>query len=186
MEESTLAFEVLNEHFVPLFEGAGRRASLSEGVRALMDAHHDDFVTAFEREGVEPSHGHAGDTHPPTHDRLRALAASPVTASVPSDPRPSVSLLTGERSWLDAAEASLLITPLPLASWEEVVRDGMRSAEIQSARLNLAIDLTLTDGSAVRISSTVDSAPDLEQEVALELRALLGARYADDEASRTP
>ena len=91
MEESTLAFEVLHEHFVPLFEGAGRRASLSD------------------------------------------------------------------------------------------------SAEIQSARLNLAIDLTLTDGSAVRIASTVDSAPDLEQEVALELRALLGARYAhDDEASRTP
>ncbi|MFT4295663.1 MAG: M48 family metallopeptidase [Micropruina sp.] len=125
-----LTWRVLGEDYVWLFELAGRRASLREGMQQLLAANADELRPVVTRILAEEKQ-RASATHPPLRERIAHFeAAAQAGATEPSPPYdpglPAYELLTGGGAWLDAAEGGLTVQNWPLVSWHEVIVRGIR------------------------------------------------------------
>ncbi len=124
---TSLAWSTLARDYVPLFDDARLRASLTEGLRQLVAANREGLAAATD-EVLAHERPSWSDTHPPTSERIAAFlaagVAAPATAQgAPDAGRPAADLVA--EGWLDRAESRLLVQPRPLASWREVVAAGL-------------------------------------------------------------
>lgn len=133
--QTSLAWDVLVDDYVPLFTQAGCRASLGEGVWHLTQANAAGLDQAVSTVLAQAPAARS-DTHPPLRERIAHFEAAARTApSLPSPDaaQPAVTLLGGGAGWLTAAEGELLAENLPLATWPEVVRRGAQQSIASSA-----------------------------------------------------
>lgn len=145
MAELDVAWSVLNDRYVPLFEAAGARAPLHTGMRSLLEANQEPIAEAVaERLATERRRG--DDTHPTMRERIAAFEArGAVDATAPEGSEeaegadgdlPATSLLDDPDAWLSRVEGGLLVAELPLASWEDVVqRAGAQSAAVSAGEI---------------------------------------------------
>ena len=125
------AWTLVFENYVPLFELAGRRAPLGEGLRRVIAANRADIDVRVE-EFVAEERPALTDSHPPLRERIArfeapALVGASSVAAADAD-RPATDLLGGGAAWLDAAEGQLLANDRPVATWDEVISAGVRGA----------------------------------------------------------
>ena len=130
-----LAWDVVTERYLPLFALAGRRAPLGEAVWQVNRANSDQLEPAVDAM-LAQERASASDTHPPLRDRIAQVEAAG-RAGGPADPPdaglPAVDLLSGGAGWLSVAEGELLAENHPLASWDEVVKRGVRQSTAATA-----------------------------------------------------
>lgn len=112
-----IAWNVVVEQRVSLFDQAGARAPLAEAVSTLMAAEAEGLQQAG-AQVLEQERPRWDDTHPRTQDRVAAFAALPA-ATFATDDRPAFTLLADGPS-LATAEGGLLTEDWPLRSWDEV------------------------------------------------------------------
>ena len=124
-----LAWGALNRDYVGLFPMAGARASLADGLNALMAANAPGLEKAT-TEILANERPSWRDTHPSTASRIAAFrsaateSASEAPDGIAAD-RPAADLL--EPGWLDEAEGSILVHQLPMVSWPELVTRAVGS-----------------------------------------------------------
>lgn len=162
MVRADLTWRVLEENYLSLFELAGRRAPVREGMHRLMAANAETLPAAVARV-LADDRQHGWDSHPPlreciAHFEAAARAGAPEPPWSPDAAAPAYDLLGGGAPWLDAAEGQLAIQQFPLASWDEVIVRGMRQqvdaeAERTGAR---ARSHGLGDGSLHALFSLID------------------------------
>lgn len=130
-----LAWDVVTERYLPLFALAGRRAPLGEAVWQVNRANSDQLEPAVDAM-LAQERASASDTHPPLRDRIAQVEAA-ARAGGPAEPPdaglPAVDLLSGGAGWLSVAEGELLAENHPLASWDEVVKRGVRQSTAATA-----------------------------------------------------
>lgn len=158
-----IAWDILDEDYLPLFEFAGRRAPVREAMHCLLAANAAELEPAVTRYLTEEKR-RATDTHPPLRDRIAhfdAAAQAGIARPVggPDDSTPAYELLTGGGPWLDTAEGELAIQQFPMATWDDVIVRGLRhqvdaDAEQTSAR---ARSLGMGSGSLHDLLSLIDS-----------------------------
>lgn len=129
MVEIDVAWTLLNDNYVGLFEAAGLRASLAEGLTQILGANATAIGAAVDQHLADGKR-RSDDTHPPLRERIATFDAMPhVGAPTEDAARPATSLLTDADGWLARAEGELLVQALPLAPWAEVVeRAGAQAA----------------------------------------------------------
>ncbi|MFT3876351.1 MAG: M48 family metallopeptidase [Propioniciclava sp.] len=125
-----LADDHLNADYFPLCEAAGVRASTRDGLRQLLSANADEIEKAT-RQIIADEKPSLFTTHPPLRERMArcedaARAGAPDPAPGTDADAPAYDLLGGGAAWLDAAENELLVHPLPLATWDDVIVRGTR------------------------------------------------------------
>ena len=162
-----LTWQVLEDDYLSLFELAGRRASIREGMRSLLAANADRIEPAVARALAEERH-RATDTHPPLRERIgrfEAAARAGGTGPAPTTEAnlPAYELLSGGGAWLDDAEGQLAIQLFPLSSWDDVIVRAMRQQVDADAEQTAALarDAGLGDGSLHQLLSLIEK-PDEE------------------------
>ncbi len=133
MVELDAAWGLLNDNYVSLFELAGARASLTDGLTQVLEANApglgaatDQYLAGEKRRG--------DDTHPPVRERIAALESTrSVGHPLDGGGRPARVLLDDGDAWLARAEGELMVQDLPLASWAEVVESSGAQAAAASA-----------------------------------------------------
>ncbi len=132
---TTLAWLALAELAGELFELAGRRASLVEGLRELMASDVvalDEALTAY----LAEERVSLLDTHPGTAVRIAGYERliDPAAAAQPASGDPALELIRGGAGWLAEHEGDLIDSELPLTSWQEVAVVGGDRAAVDAAR----------------------------------------------------
>lgn len=137
MVEIDLAWSILNENYVGLFEPAGARAPLGEGLRRIL-ADNADRIGAMVDGHLVTEKQRGDDTHPPARARIAAFEAMAGGAVPPpvDGAEPATSLLTDGEGWLNLAEGDLFVQDLPLVTWDEVVaRAGAQTAVLSAGEI---------------------------------------------------
>ena len=120
-----LAWDLVAEESLPMFELAGARASIGEALHGVLQQN-DEAIRRAADEAIAAQRPAWDDSHPPTAQRIQNfLDLPPQPDSPPADTRPAV-LLVG-REALDALEGELLVRELPLAGWPEVQAHAHRA-----------------------------------------------------------
>ncbi|WP_342373512.1 M48 family metallopeptidase [Propioniciclava soli] len=161
LRRADVAWEHTFDAYVPLFELSGRRASLGEAMRRIIEANRGDVDEAVDALIAEESSA-AADTHPPLRERIARfqarIATDPFQPEDPAADRPATELFTGGTAWLDVAEGELLAQDRPLVGWDALIAAGMRGAvDVEAEELGASIRrLGLGDGGLDSVLRLID------------------------------
>ena len=123
---TALAWDLLNEHYVSLFDLAGRRAPLGMALREIIAA--NPTIEEATDEIIAEEQPHPLDTHPPLRERIARFAAMGATTPRAGHDAPATSLLTGGDAWVAEAEGALFAQDRPLTTWDEVISAGVKES----------------------------------------------------------
>lgn len=128
--EIEVAWGVVLDEYAALFTSSRRRASLTEALARVEEAGRADLA-AVAAESLRAERPGWLDSSSTTADRIAALAELP-DQGPPGDGRPALALWTGGQESLAAAEGELLVEPLPVVGWDELVGEGVPLATRQA------------------------------------------------------
>lgn len=128
--EIEVAWEVVLDEYASLFSSYGRRASLAEALARLEEAARDDLARVA-AESLNSDRPGWLDSTSTTADRIAALGELP-DPGLASDHRPALTLWSGGPEALLAAEGALVVEPLPVVGWDELVGEGVPVATRQA------------------------------------------------------
>ncbi|OYO17714.1 hypothetical protein CGZ94_02175 [Enemella evansiae] len=122
-----LAWDLVEEEYLPMFPLAGARASIGEALHGVLQQNAEPIRRAAD-EAIATQRPAWDDSHPPTAQRIQNFRDQPTEpGTTPPDTRPAV-LLVGRES-LDALEGELLTQDLPLTGWPEVQARAQQVAQ---------------------------------------------------------
>ena len=117
------AWAFVGDNFLPLFDGAGRRAPLVEALARVLEAF-DDLDDPDEQadEALPEQPRSAAEIH--QRDRIATIEKSHPTPGPEPDRTPASDLIRGGVIGLDSIESELLVRDWPVGAWDEVVADA--------------------------------------------------------------